>query len=386
MSIKILNKSLGLAVVFAGCLSAYASAETIKVGVVAPLTGGGAPWGIAAAEAMKMAAEDYNSAGGMKVGGKTYQIEVIAYDDQYKAAEAVAAYNRLVTKDGVKIMMLQTSPAAVANKQAVEDDHVVAICACASPNAVTKDTKYMVRMNSTPDDYLPGMIKLLADTVKQRQLVMVNPNDEVGQPFAKQLLPFYKQHGFNILDNQFYDRDTKDFNPLITRILGEKPDIVDLGGTPPAITGIVVRQFREQGYKGLIIKTAAPSPYEIIAAAGKEAAEGMIVNLFADQANPGWKALSARYQKRVGQVPNEMLVPMFDGSKALLRAVELSGDPNDTAKIVAAFAKALPMKSAQGDELTWGGKDTIGIDHEVISTEYLGVIHNGEPVLLGKAK
>jgi branched-chain amino acid transport system substrate-binding protein len=383
-------KRLGTAVLL-GCgliagAAGVARAETLKVGVVAPLTGGGAPWGIAAAEAMKMAAEDYNSAGGMKVGGKTYQIEVIAYDDQYKAAEAVAAYNRLVTKDGVKIMMLQTSPAAVSNKQAVEDDHVVAICACASPNAVTKDTKYMVRMNSTPDDYLPGMIKLLADTVKQRQLVMVNPNDEVGQPFAKQLMPFYKKHGFNILDNQFYERDTKDFNPLITRILGEKPDIVDLGGTPPAITGIVVRQFREQGYKGLIIKTAAPSPYEIINAAGKEAAEGMIVNLFADQANPGWKALSARYQKRNGHVPNEMLVPMFDGSKALLRAVELSGDPNDTAKIVAAFAKALPMKSVQGDELTWGGKDTIGIDQEVISTEYLGVIRNGEPVLLGKAK
>ena len=361
-----------------------ARAETIKIGVVAPLTGGGAPWGVAAAEAMRMAAEDYNTKGGMKIGDKTYQIKVIAYDDQYKAGDAVAAYNRLRYKDGVKIMELQTSPAAVANRQAVEDDQIAAICACASPNAVTKDTKYMTRMNSTPDDYLPGMIKWLADNLKQRQLVLLNPSDEVGQPFSKQLTPLYKKNGFNLLDSQLYDRDTKDFSPLITRVLGENPDVIDLGSTPPAITGLVVRQIRDQGYKGLIIKTAAPSPYEIIASAGKAAAEGMIVNLFADQSNPGWKELSARYQKAIGQVPNEMLVPMYDGAKALLRAVELSGDPDDTAKIVAAFDKALPMKSVQGDEMIMTGKDTIGTNREILSTEYIGVIKDGQPVVLGK--
>lgn len=361
-----------------------ARAETIKVGVVAPLTGGGAPWGVAAAQAMRMAAEDYNAKGGMKIGDKTYQIEVIAYDDQYKAGDAVAAYNRLRYKDGVKILELQTSPAAVANKQAVEDDKVAAICACASPNAVTKDTKYMTRMNSTPDDYLPGMIKWLADNLKQRQLVLLNPNDEVGQPFSRQLTPLYKQNGFNLLDSQLYDRDTKDFSPLVTRVLAEKPDVIDLGSTPPAITGLVVRQIRDQGYAGLLIKTAAPSPFEIIASAGKEAAEGMIVNLFADQTNAGWKELSARYQKAIGQVPNEMLVPMYDGAKALLRAVELSGDPDDTAKIVAAFDKALPMRSVQGDEMIMTGKETIGVNRQILSTEYIGVIKDGQPVVLGK--
>jgi branched-chain amino acid transport system substrate-binding protein len=376
----------GCGLLAAAAAAGAVRAEALKVGVVAPLTSGGAPWGIAAAEAMRMAAEDYNSTGGMKVGGKIYQIQVIAYDDQYKAADAVAAYNRLRDKDGVKIMMLQTSPAAVANRQAVEDDEIAAICACASPNAITKDTKFMTRMNSTPDDYLPGMIKWLADNLTQRRLVLVNPNDEVGQPFAKQLTTLYQKYGFNLLNTQFYDRETKDFNPLITRILAEKPDIIDLGSTPPAITGLVVRQIREQGYIGLIIKTAAPSPYEIVASAGKDVAEGMIVNLFADQSNPGWKDISARYKKDVGQVPNEMLVPMYDGSRALLRAVELSGDPNNTAKIIAAFDKAMPMRSVQGDEMIMTGKESIGVNREILSTEYIGVIKDGQPVVLGKVR
>ena len=386
MRITLLNKSLGLATAFAGCFLACASAETLKVGVISPQTGGGAPWGIAASEAMKMIAADYNAKGGLVSGGKTYQIEVISYDDQYKAADAVAAYYRLRNKDGVNIMLIHTSPAAVATRQMVEDDHVAAICSCASPNAVTKDSKYMVRMNSTPDDYLPGMIKFYAGYFKERRLIMVNPNDEVGVPFVKQLTPLYKANGFDIIDSELVERDLKDFNPLITRILAMQPDVIDLGGIAPATTGLVVRQIREQGYKGLIIKTAAPSPKEIVAAAGKDAAEGMVLNLFADQNNDGFKKVAALYKARVGQEPNEMIVPVYDGAAVLFKAIELSGDPTDTSKIIAAFPKALPMKSVQGDDLTWGGKDTIGIDHEVISTEYIGVIRDGEPVVIGRAR
>lgn len=365
-------------------VAAPASAETLKLGVISPLTGGGAPWGIAAAQAMRMVAEEYNSKGGMQTGGKTYQIEIVSYDDQYKASEAIAAYNRLRDKDGVRIMLIHTSPSAVALKQAVEDDKVAAICSCASPNAVTAETKFMTRMNSTPDDYLPGMIKWLADNLKERRLVMVNPNDEVGQPFAKQLLPEYKKNGFDVIDSVLYERDAKDFSPLVTKVLALKPDMLDLGGTAPATTGLMVRQIRELGYKGLIIKTAAPSPREIVAAAGKEAAEGMIVNLFADQSNPGFKEIAARYTKAIGQEPNEMIVPVYDGAKALFRAIELSGDPNDTAKVVAAFHKALPMKSVQGDDLVMTGKAIIGVEREILSTEYIGTIRNGEPVVLGK--
>lgn len=46
-----------------------ASAESQRIGVIAPLTGGGAPWGVAAAEAAKILAHETNAAGGPEVGG-----------------------------------------------------------------------------------------------------------------------------------------------------------------------------------------------------------------------------------------------------------------------------------------------------------------------------
>ena len=95
-------------------VSSYAAeAETLKLGVLATLSGAGTAWGIAMQGAAELAAEDVNSKGGLEVGGKKYQVEVIAYDDHYKAADALTAFNRLVFDDGVKYVVgpLGSAPA-----------------------------------------------------------------------------------------------------------------------------------------------------------------------------------------------------------------------------------------------------------------------------------
>ena len=52
--------------------------------------------------------------------------------------------------------------------------------------------------------------------------------------------------------------------------------------------------------------------------------------------------------------------------------------------VLVGLDKAMPMTSVQGDEMVMTGKDIIGVNREILSTEYIGVIKNGEPVVLGK--
>src|SRR5690606_19583885 len=118
------------------------NAETLKIGVIAALTGGGAPWGIAAQEGIGAVAEEINAAGGLDVGGTNYTLEVIAYDDQYRAPDAIAAYTRLINQDGARYVFIMTSAPAMALKQSVEDDHVVALTTSFSPNVIDENTKY----------------------------------------------------------------------------------------------------------------------------------------------------------------------------------------------------------------------------------------------------
>src|SRR3974390_3025424 len=104
-------------------LSGAANAqETLKIGVIADLSGAAAVWGQAVQGGVELAAKETNAAGGLKVGGKTYKLEVIAYDDQYQAAKAVTAANRLIDQDGVKFIMGTFSSAgALATKPIMED-------------------------------------------------------------------------------------------------------------------------------------------------------------------------------------------------------------------------------------------------------------------------
>ena len=106
---------------------ARANADTIKAGLIAPLTGGGAQWGMAAAGGAKILADEVNATGGLEVACVKHQVELIALDDKYSATDAVAAYNRLVNQDGVKFVILVTSPATMALKQNVEDNKVLAL-------------------------------------------------------------------------------------------------------------------------------------------------------------------------------------------------------------------------------------------------------------------
>ena len=113
-----LLKSLAVAACLCAGLLPGANAQTVKIGVIAALTGGGAPWGLAAAEGVKIVASEINAQGGLDVGGTKQRVEVIAYDDQYKAADALAAYNRLVNQDGAKYVFILSSASALAGAAA----------------------------------------------------------------------------------------------------------------------------------------------------------------------------------------------------------------------------------------------------------------------------
>ncbi|WP_158592318.1 ABC transporter substrate-binding protein [Noviherbaspirillum sedimenti] len=367
-------------------LLAGASAETLKIGVIAALTGGAAPWGMAAAEGAKIAAAAANAKGGLDVGGKKYQVEVVAYDDQYKAADAVAAYNRLVRQDGAKYVIIMSSAGALALKQNIEDDKIIGLTSSYSAKAIDANSRYMFRLFSVSSDYLPAMIGWMKANYKERRVFMLNPNDETGWDQTQVSGRLFKQNGYEVIGQDLYERTVKDFQPIFTKIIAMKPEMIDLGGTPPATAGLMMRQAREMGYKGLFMKTGGAGPRDIVAGAGKEAAEGMVSVLYADPNNEGYKRLAAEYKKSLGQEPNEIIVAFYDATNVLLQAIQKAGDARDTTKVAAAFAKALPMKSAQGDLLALGGNTSAGAGQQIISTNYIGVIKNGQPVVVGKAK
>ncbi len=354
-----------------------AKAETLKIGLIAPMTGGGAPWGSAMQQAATIAATEANAAGGLDVGGKKYRVEVVTYDDQYKAAEAVGAYNRLVNQDDVKYVVLLTSASTLAVKKNIESDKVLALTAAFTSKAIDADTKYLKRLSSIPLNYAKPLVAWLAENRKERRVTLANPNDETGWETSKVDEEAFKASGFQVLGNELFDRAQKDFQPFLTKIIGQNPEVIDLGSTAPPTTGLIIRQARDLGYKGLFIKTGGPGPKEMLEAAGsKEAVEGMIAMDYADPTTAGFQRIAAEYKKAVGQEPNHMIAPYYDAITLLLFAIKNAGTVEDTAKVSATFARVLPMDSVQGGTLYYG-------EQQILCPIFVTQMKNGQADVIG---
>ncbi|TAL93175.1 MAG: hypothetical protein EPN73_22670 [Paraburkholderia sp.] len=179
-----------------------------------------------------------------------------------------------------------------------------------------------------------------------------------------------------MLSSELYERNQKDFAPVLTKLIGLKPDLMDVGRSPPATMGLIVRQARELGYKGRFVQTGGPGWNAVVSAADKPDAEGMITVLYADPKNQAYENLAKAYRKNVNQTPNEIIANFYDAGRMLLKAIQLAGDPNDTAKVAAAISKALPMRSLQGDILTAGHQQMMTVD-------YVGQIKDGTSSIVG---
>jgi branched-chain amino acid transport system substrate-binding protein len=387
MNFKKLAASFAVGAAMLGGLAGGVYAETLKIGIIGPLTGAAAPWGQANAEGAKLYAKRYNDAGGIDIGGKKYQIEVISYDDQYSTPGAVAAYNRLVNQDGVKYMQVIAGISTMAVKSFAKDDKVVVMTA----GYITEEldpvnSQYMYRMWGVPQDFFPPLYDTVAKLRPERRVALVNPNDESARVSGEIAAAAYKKNGYTILVNDLYERSQKDFAPLVTKILGTKPDLVDLCTTAPAQAALMVRMLREFGYKGQILISGSTVWKEVVAGAGKENAEGVINTLYVDPANEGYKKLVADYIKQVGSEPNEVMAGYSDGFNFLVQSIAASGSVNDTSKFEEGFFKAAkaPFVSGLGEKLTISGKEKYGVQHQIDAYRYLGVIKNGEPVVIGK--
>jgi branched-chain amino acid transport system substrate-binding protein len=380
-------KTLALALAAGLALQGGAvAAQTLKIGVIAPLTGGGAPWGMAASESVKIAAAEANAAGGIKVGDKTYDVEVISYDDHYKAADAIAAYNRLVNQDSVKFVIVSTSPSTLALAPSLEADRVLMLTTAGVEKAVDPENGFQIRTISILRDYVPPTVAWVRQNTQAKTVVIVNPNDESGWYSTNVSQAAYKENGFDILGSEVFERTQKDFQPLMTKIVAMTPDIIELASCPPATAGLIVRTARDLGFKGTFVKNAGAATKEILDAAGKEGAEGVISLHYADPTNEGYQRVAAEYKKHIGQMPDDLFVSTYDAMNLLLKAVAKVGTVDDAKAVSAAFPTVLPAKGLLGDELTMGGVDGKGQKNQVMTYSYISIMKDGTPQIVGKVK
>lgn len=340
--------AFALAIAFAVAASPSSAAEKkLTVGVADALTGGGAVYGLPQANAVKMAADEINAAGGIKVGADTYKIDVIAYDDKANPTEATNAVRKLIDRDGVKYILgfcCSGSTSAVASFIAKEKA-VMLVGNAAERSITTQKIPNLVRTRP-PADYT-GQAAGTFIARKGHKRVAVVGALEVGfySQYVDAVERELKKAGGEIIAREVFSLRDRDMTPQLTKIRGLNPDaILVVGYVEPA--AFVYRQSVELGINVPRYGFTSGSEEQFLRVTTSEQMEGVWdlrpTELTLLSASKNGIAYHENYTKMFKASPSPSSPYAYDQLYALKAAIEAAGTADNT-EAVAKALRALPV-------------------------------------------
>jgi branched-chain amino acid transport system substrate-binding protein len=382
-------KKMGTAALLAllagfGATSAVAQ-EELKIGVIGPLSGGGTAWGLAISRGVQMAVDEVNAEGGVKVGGKSYKIKPIVVDDGYTASGGRTAADRLVKLEKVKFIVGPVgSPSVLGALSATEPAKVLMLSNGFAINILKNDTHapYNYRVISTTIEFAPAMIDWMHKKFPQvKKVGMLGTNDATGQAVLPMLSGFYKEKGIDVWTDMF-DRGSQEFVPLLTRMMAQNVDLLDLNSLSPADAGLVIKQARQAGYKGLIWQVGGPGVPEIIEIAGPLAEGFMSLEMY-DYFSPVGQKFAERYHAKWSGVINAQVPLWYNAAKILFEGLRRAGSI-DVDKVRDAIPLTEGYDAGVVGPVVWGGMKNYGVNKQLLVPTWIAEVKDGKEVIITK--
>jgi branched-chain amino acid transport system substrate-binding protein len=329
--------------------TAYAAEETVKVGLVAPMSGPNARYGSFALRGAQLAVKEINDAGG--VDGR--KIEIVSGDSQGTPVEGVSATRRLIDSDKVDYIIGGISSSVTLAMQPIAEDSGILLLNAASSNPkITYGAGvggYRWTFRNYPTDENRSFI-VLKHATEQRGFnkfsVLSVDYGRSAIEFTKKYLPQFKGE---ILTEDYYKEGEVDFRSVLAKIRDSGAQAIIMYGLADT-TPIIARQMIEVGLAGkvpLIGNGEFNAPSNIKAA--PKALEGAVE---AAAWLPAWdspksKAFVGKFRSAYSEEPNNHAYTHWETVHLLAQAVKEAGSPGRE-KVREALSK-IKYQSAVGE-------------------------------------
>lgn len=380
------------AFVFAPTLApAQKTEQILKIGVIQPLTGPGASWGIGALNGEQIAVDEINESGGIVVKGVRYKLELVAEDDKYSGEAGVAAANKLITRDKVFCLSGLLASAVVKAVQGLTEPMKYITLTNGYSNEILKSgASYSWRPSLCPQEIGPVALAWFhKQHPEATKMLHLTKNDATGWGSADAEIKIWTKMGLQVIGKEFYEPGTKDFTPIVTRVIAQKPQLVCMAGTAPGDSALILKLFNEMGFKPFLIHTGGFGTLnDTIKISGKEAMEGAItinIDYSSPRAEPSVKAFYKRYTTKYKGEWNDIGIwdGEYDQMYVLKAALEKAQSFDHTDLKRAMEDRSFRYRSIYG-EGRFGGASGYGINHQGIVPVFISMIKNGEATLIAK--
>jgi branched-chain amino acid transport system substrate-binding protein len=198
--------------------------DTIKVGIVLPLTGDQAKFGEIEKQSFDLALEEINKAGGVK--GK--KLEFLVEDDTGRPEVGRSVAEKLITKD--KVVMLSggySSSVTAAVAGVAQQNRMPFLINTGSADDITeKGFDYVFRLNPAASEYSAAVEDFLTTVVKPKTVAILYENSKFGTSSAKAFTESCEKLGIKVVLNEGYEHGGIDYKPLLIKVKQANPDVV----------------------------------------------------------------------------------------------------------------------------------------------------------------
>ncbi len=222
----------------------------VKIGHVAPMSGGQAHYGKDNENGVRMAIEDLN-AQGVTIGGKKVKFEIAAEDDAADPKQGTAVAQKLCDAKVAGVVGHLNSGTTIPAAKIYNDCGIPHITGAATnPNLTKPGYKTTYRIIANDLALGAGLAFYAADTLKLKKIAVIDDRTAYGQGVAEVFAKVAKSKGIEIVDQQFTTDKATDFMAILTAIKAKKPDAVFYGGMD-AQAGAMLRQMDQLGLSNL---------------------------------------------------------------------------------------------------------------------------------------
>ncbi len=339
------------------------AAQTIKIGINAPLTGDIPKVGEGTKFAAQMWLDDVNKAGGITVGNKKYPVELVLEDNESKAESAVKVTTKMITEDDILVMIgPQASKQAVPAGGIANNYKTPMITPWSTNPDTTKDRPYVFRACFLDPFQGPVLAKFITHEFGFTKAAVLY---DVASDYPKGLAEFFKQaweklHGPGsvVAYESFTTKDT-DFSSQLTKIINSGAQVLF---TPQYYNevALIVQQAHQLGWHKPIVGSDSWGSAETVNLCGKDCYGAFFSTHYAAAGAKGkTKEFIDRYKAKYGYVPDDVAALTWDALGLAKTAIEntggLTGDlKKDRENVRNAMAHIKTFKGITGN-MTFSG-------------------------------
>jgi branched-chain amino acid transport system substrate-binding protein len=375
-----------IAAVFLALYATATSAETqrgvtdteILIGTVTDLSGVTAVQGVNNANAVRLAFDEVNAAGG--INGR--KIRYIVEDSQYQVPRAVQAMNKLINNDGV-FFTIEDGGTPMNNAtfpMALEKNVPKLLPLSAARSMYEPFNRLKFSQYSSYVDQMRAGVKYFIEKRGKKTICAMYQDTDFGKDVLAGVRLQTEAMAMKIAATTAHKPTDTDFTAAVSKLREANCDLIGMG-TIVRDTTLIIATVKKLGWNVDLLGQVASYDTAVAAAPGNTA-EGfyaMSPSLYAypDDPRPAIKAFTQEYKTKYGVDVNYLGEMGYTSAQIAIEALKRAGRELTVDSLVKA------MESIHGFHDLFGGTYSFTpTNHHGATSAFLSVVHNGrwEPV------